>query len=154
MQQYELWTNIQRIYKEQNTKNRLNNITSKMYLRSGDFAKLRNVSAACAKEMPGVLAQLVAENSGHTDHEEHLLHALCASRDMDNIIASSGVFIGLPMVQKLKALYGDFCLHMNTLTVDSIAESKLLYNQTVKMHMIQHDCEPVSYTHLTLPTKA
>ena len=91
--------------------------------------------------MPGVLAQFVGERNRHSDHEEQFLCALRAASDMDAIVASSGLFLGLPRAQKLEALYEDFCLRMNVLTMDSIAQGKLLYNQTVKLHMMQHTCQ-------------
>eukprot|EP00973_Karenia_brevis_P079470 11028843-Karenia_brevis.AAC.1 len=61
--------------------------------------------------MPGVLAQLVAEHSGHTDHEEHISCALTAARYVENIIANSSTIPGLPEAQKLGELYDEFCLH-------------------------------------------
>ena len=137
-----LWKAIQRIYKDQETKNRCNRITLTMYnVKTDDFAQLRHMSAATCKEMPKVLSQLVAENTRHTDHEKHLLCALEAAANMEDIIQNHGIFIGLPMAEQLEKSYEAFCLHFNKLTVNSIARNQLLYNQCPKMHGVGHTCQ-------------
>eukprot|EP00973_Karenia_brevis_P060793 8454502-Karenia_brevis.AAC.1 len=59
---------------------------------------------------------------------------------MEDIVAKSDIFLGIPESHVLGKLYNDFCLHYNCLTMDSIAQKKLLYNQTPKMHVLQHSC--------------
>ena len=133
-----LWSHLQRIQKEQDTRNRITRLSKKQYLGEADeFGVLKHTSAAQAREFPKILSQLLSD----TEREDHLQAALDAAKEMEEVIQTQGVFPSHEAATRLCDLFHQFVLHYNWLTSESIELAVLLFNQTPKLHMMFHTCE-------------